>query len=359
MRSKECLQNEKHTFRYYDLVKKTIYDLYPLRRDKIKTFEYLNRYLYADARYEAESKNCNGDISKENFELIDGEVDPNIAALVRLEILNTILLDDTFIFAYNYLVHGDNTYTNYPKLKGYSPKVVDENTLNNINKLICSYKEDYPKNKLCMFLTDIDNKNYHDKSNYKLSKDYNWWLKAFNMAYEIFDKIRVNSSNVNEALITVEDINTGDDALDLTVKEIICYLSDRYNFDIAKEQRVMLSLLSDFIEDKYIKQLKEADLVSDRDETTTFGALTCSQQTKAIVLILKELGVNFNNTAKIIIARVIKVITGRNLQNIRIRMEINYKDEKDIKDLEVVADFFKELLPSLSKKIKENIKLYS
>jgi hypothetical protein len=40
-------------------------------------------------------------------------------------------------------------------------------------------------------------------------------------------------------------------------------------------------------------------------------------------------------------------------------MEINYKDEKDIKDLEVVADFFKELLPSLSKKIKENIKLYS
>lgn len=210
-----------------------------------------------------------------------------------------------------------------------------------------------------MFLTDIDNKNYHDKSNYKLSKDYNWWLKAFNMAYEIFDKIRVNSSNVNEALITVEDINTGDDALDLTVKEIICYLSDRYNFDIAKEQRVMLSLLSDFIEDKYIKQLKEADLVSDRDETTTFGALTCSQQTKAIVLILEELGVNFNNTAKIFIARVIKVITGRNLQNIRIRMEINYKDEKDIKDLEVVADFFKELLPSLSKKIKENIKLYS
>jgi hypothetical protein len=84
MRSKECLQNEKHTFRYYDLVKKTIYDLYPLRRDKIKTFEYLNRYLYADARYEAESKNCNGDISKENFELIDGEVDHNIAALVRL-----------------------------------------------------------------------------------------------------------------------------------------------------------------------------------------------------------------------------------------------------------------------------------
>src|SRR5690554_7590657 len=57
-----------------------------LRRDKIKTFKYLNRYLYADARYEAESKNCNGDISKENFELIEGEVDPNIAALVRLEI---------------------------------------------------------------------------------------------------------------------------------------------------------------------------------------------------------------------------------------------------------------------------------
>ena len=127
MRGKEYLEIEKPSFKYYDLVKKAIYDLYPLRTDKLNTFKYFNRYLYADARYH---------IEKETFKLRDGEVDHDIAYLVRIEILNAIMYDDSLIYAYNIIVLGENSYTNYPKLKGYSPKVVDENTLSNINKLI-------------------------------------------------------------------------------------------------------------------------------------------------------------------------------------------------------------------------------
>src|SRR5690554_6945003 len=136
MRVKEYLEIEKQSFKYYDLVKKAIYDLYPLRTDKLNTFKYFNSYLYADARYH---------IEMETFKLRDGEVDHDIAYQVRIEILNAIMYDYSFIFAYNNIANGENTYSVCPRLKGFTTKTIDEETLDKIQKTIRNYKEDYPK----------------------------------------------------------------------------------------------------------------------------------------------------------------------------------------------------------------------
>ena len=347
MRSKDCLEIEKPSFYYYDLVKKAINDLYPLRADKRKTFEYFNLYLYSDARFRA---------SKEKLELREGEVDIYEAYQVRIEILNAIMNDDSFIYAYNTIVLGDNIYSDNLSLKGYEPKTLDKDTFSNINEIISNYKEDYPKSSLCEYLTDKYNRDYYEKSTYYLEKKDSWWLEAFNLAYEVFDRLRVNSRTASEALEIIEEINTGDELLDTTSIEIICYMSEKYCYDVTDEQHIMLGLLSDLLKNSYRLPEKEVDVVADADEVNNSKVLTCSQQTKIIVFMLSHMGVNYKNTDKIKIARLIRGLTGRNLQNIRTRMEINYDSDHEIKDLKIIADFLNETLPFLSEKIKKDIK---
>jgi len=193
MRSKECLENERPSFYYYDLVKKAVYDLYPIRTDKRKTVEYFNSYLFADARFNAMKENNNGDILDRTFELMDGEVDDAKAYPLRTEILHAIINDESFIYAYNIIVGGNNLYSDNHILKGYEPKTIDKNTPNYINEVIRNYKEDYPKNNLYEFLTDKDNKEYYDNSTYYLKRSDSWWLKAFNLAYKVFDSFMFQS----------------------------------------------------------------------------------------------------------------------------------------------------------------------
>ena len=100
MRTKEFLEINKEEIYFYDEVKKAIYDLNPLRLDKSKTYEYFNNHLFADARYRSLKYN-NKDLKKSDFKLLDGEIDLNIAYKVRIEILNAISTDETYIFAYN------------------------------------------------------------------------------------------------------------------------------------------------------------------------------------------------------------------------------------------------------------------
>ena len=356
MRSKECLETEKPSYYYYDLVKKAIYDLYPLRANKRKTFKYINRCLFADIREREFTRNHIGDISKTKFELREGEVDNNDAYQVRNEIINAIMHDESFIYAYNIIVLGENSYSDNIRLKGYEPKTLDKNTHSNIREVICNYREDYPKTRLCEYLTDEDNKAYYDNCSYKLKRKNSWWLEAFNLAYEVFDRLRVNSHTASEALEIIEEINTGDELLDTTSREIICYMSEKYCYDVTDEQRIMLGLLSDLLKNSYRVPEKEADVVADAGEVNNSIVLTCSQQTKIIVFMLSHMGVNYKNTDKIKIARLIHGLTGRNLQNIRTRMDINYDSDHEIKDLKIIADFLNETLPFLSEKIKKDIK---
>ena len=71
MRAKVYVETNKKDIYYYDHVKKAVYDLYPLRVDKIQTLEYFNDNLYADSRYRAFKKNNNDKIKESDFKELD------------------------------------------------------------------------------------------------------------------------------------------------------------------------------------------------------------------------------------------------------------------------------------------------
>ncbi|MDD4698440.1 MAG: hypothetical protein PHR52_13005 [Fermentimonas sp.] len=347
MRSKETLENEKPSFFHYDLVKKAIYDLYPMRTNMIKTLEYFSNHLFADARYRA---------SKEKFEPREGEVDKNIVANVRTEIFNTIMQDESFIFVHNCIILGDNFHGDSIPLKGYEPKTLDKNTDKNINEVIRNYKEDYPKNSLCKYLTDKDNKEYHENSIYYLKKSNSWWIKAFNLAYKVFDRIRVETQTTSEAIKIVEEINTGDEVLDTVTRDIICYMSANYSYDTTEEQKIMLGMLSCLIKNKYQEPENIVDMVCENDEDEAVGGMTCSQQTKGLLLLFDALGVNEGNTKKIELAKLIQLFTGKNLRNIQNRMKIDFERPKDVSDLKLLSAAFRETFPDISKRIDNDFK---
>ena len=110
MRAKEKLEFNRKEFDYFDHVRKSIYDLYPLRTDKRKTKDYFSKYLYADARYRKKIKTNNGTHETVSFHENKDEVDHLIAYRVRKEIQNAICDDKTFLYAYNIIERDHNPY---------------------------------------------------------------------------------------------------------------------------------------------------------------------------------------------------------------------------------------------------------
>ncbi|MDD4777518.1 MAG: hypothetical protein PHV53_04420 [Fermentimonas sp.] len=351
MRSKECLENEKPSFYYYDLVKKAVCELYPIRTDKSETVKYFNLYLFADARFNAMKENNNGDNSNLTFELMDGEVDDVKAYPLRTEILHAIINDESFIYAYNIIVRGDNLYSPNHVLKGNKPKTLYADTPSKINEVIRNYKEDYPKKNLFEYLTDADNNEFYENRARDLKKNDNWWLEAFNLAYEVFDRFRVYSRTTSEALKIIEEINTDDEMLDRVTKEIICYMCENYSFDITKEKQIMLRMLSEMVKNNYEEQEFQVDVVFEDDEDENLKSLTCSQQTKGFLFLFDALGVNEGNTKKSELAKLIQLFTGKNLRNIQNRMKIDFNKPKDVSDLKLLSDSLRGVFPDISNRI--------
>ncbi len=357
IRSKEKLEIEKGNIIYYEIVKKAIYKLYPLRTEKKKTFNYFSRYLFADQRYSSLRNNPDEDSSKVEFQLRKDEVDQAVAYKVRMEILSVIINDPTFIFANNIIVQNDNIYTDNQTLARYKIRSVSAETVTNIKTLIANYKEDYPKTNLCKYLTNRDNNEYYTSHVFDLPKSDKWWLEAFNLSYKFFDELRVTISGPNDAFTFIENIDTGDELLNKTVKEIVLYMSENYHYYSTKEQAIMFSIFNNMLKNSFKKTVDKSDVIAEEGKDNFYKSLTCSQLTKMFVLILNEAGISFENTDKLKIARFIHTVTGKNLQNIRTRMDINYENDNDTKDLIIIADVLIEIMPKLSDKIKKSISL--
>ncbi|WP_298646324.1 hypothetical protein [uncultured Proteiniphilum sp.] len=101
--------------------------------------------------------------------------------------------DDTFIFAYNIIALGANKYGDYHRIMTCNLKEENLNTIPGIEQVCKEYKEDYPKTSLADYLLDDDNREVFNSKRCDLQKDEDWWLCAFNKAYEISDLIRVKA----------------------------------------------------------------------------------------------------------------------------------------------------------------------
>ena len=177
MRAKEYLEINKKRIYHYDQVKKSVYDLYPLRSSKIQTEVYFNRYLFADTRYRSFEQYYADKPPSTTFNEREDEIDRIIAHKVRQEILNVISGDDTFIFAYNIITIGANKYDDYHRIMAYNLKEENRNTLTYIEEICKNYKEDYPKSDLADYLLDDNNRTIFNNRKCDLRKDEDWWLQ--------------------------------------------------------------------------------------------------------------------------------------------------------------------------------------
>ena len=502
MRAKEYLEINKKRIYHYDLVKKAVYDLCPLRRSKIQTEVYFNRYLFADARYRSHEQFYADKPPSTIFNEREYEVERSIAHKIRMEILNVISEDDTFIFAYNIIALGANKYGDYHRIMTCNLKEENLNTIPGIEQVCKEYKEDYPKTSLADYLLDDDNREVFNSKRCDLQKDEDWWLCAFNKAYEIFDLIRVKAADPFKAQYIVKNIFFNDKVMESTIVTIIKRLIDNYSYDITDAQKKKLQMLSDnidgygkenflkiddiylanirdlnldeinwikathifnyevifmwathgafsleqrlhiieLIEKKYLvekekhpdifiydlsqffvslREQRNINYLNDphsqtyseiqperveqlestidrkneeigklkntieqlnqllnentdkikqlktklRSETQTLKktiaklieeintrGMTMPQQVLAFYYLFNELGINFNNSDKTQWARFINTFTGKNFQNIRTELNIDFECKKTQKNLRVVADLFSELFPRIKQK---------
>jgi len=357
MRANEYLEIAKQRIYHFELVERAVAGLYPLRFDHCKTEEYLNRYLFADARM----------LGGNDFRLREGEVAPAIALAVRMELLKVLAPDNTFIYAHNILAEGRNRFWNHPILHIGVVKGEDGNTLQEIETLYKKQKEDYPKDNLADYLLDDDNRHFYDEKRQLVNHDEHWWLEAFNNAYRLFDRLRVKNDNPFNAKVLVTEYATGDEELDQLVADIVCNLIDHYAFDQnevqCKKMDLLLEVLRDEVlqEDKYevqqmIAQLKEELKEKDRiiaekeEELKSLKNKTKGTVGQVIIFfyyLLHALGVHFNNSDKTKWASAIAFVSGYNKEYIRNKLEINFDNDTVKQNIEIVAGYMHNFLPRI------------
>lgn len=377
------LEFRKKDMRFFDLVQKVILDLYPLRCERTGTEDYFNRYLFADVRCRVE----------ENFELREGEVNPGDAYFVRLDILHVIEEDDSFTYAYNIISQSRNKYIQSDLLAMRPPKKEDNGTVARIKKLCAEYKEDYPKTLLSDYLLDENNRKFYDRKNDELGRGPEWWLDAFNRAYELFDKMRVQLNKPFQAEKLAMEPFTGDEELRHAVTGIVCSLLKHYCYGLSTRQKIKMSILyrqvrrfynsrrrpssaageneelqreldaknlelkqKDEIiarQDETIKQMREEAEKHNEDEGE---GLTVNQLALAFYYLFDALEINFANSDKTQWARFIHQVTGKSYHRIRNALSIDFESKTTRKNLRVVASLFAELFPQIHKKILNDMR---
>src|SRR5690554_862796 len=252
MRAKEYLEINKSKILYYDIVKSAIDALSLLRNSKIKTREYFNRYLFADARQMSQ---------KEDFVLREGEVDFEDVKHVRFEIMNAVFNDESFIFAYNIIVMQKNDYHKLLQLNCCKIKEINSETISNIERICSMYKEDYPKQHLCDYLIDSKNEEYARSKNCFFNGDSDWWKEIFDKAYEQFDIIRVKLVNGFDEHSFLNSICTGNEEMDYEVIELVSYLFKNYSYDLDEVQIKKYVLLSESLKITYSLKQSESNML--------------------------------------------------------------------------------------------------
>ena len=131
---------------------------------------------------------------------------------------------------------------------------------------------------------------------------------------------------------------------------------------IAQQKDEEIKKLNDRMaeKEKEIDQLKEEyqnkmNLLENRVKELSTGifnkGMTMPQQLLAFYYLFNELGISFNNSDKTQWARFINTFTGKNYQNIRAELNIDFESKRTRKNLRVVSDLFAELFPHIQQKV--------
>lgn len=368
MRAKEILNLRRKCLNFYDIVKKTIDELSPLRTDSRKTEEYTHLHLFADAQYIALNIGNNKAVPRAVFR----------AHYIRAEILNILKEDDSFIFAYNILAAYKNGYFDFNTMHTVVLKEENSHTTQHVRELIRNYREDYPKVNLADYLLDEHNEAFYNNRRLDLGKEDKWWLDAFNRSYALFDEMRTELDFPFEAKKQVTRLELCDEILQHTVVEIVHNMTEHYDFQLSEEQQKKMKLLSSEIKDflagigngytrqKEFEEMKEL-LRQLEDEKEMYRikyeqleqnmrGMTTAEQDLVFYYIFNELQVTFDNSTKVAWIRFIEKVTGKNPQNIKNHLNIDFDNPNTQKYLRNVHQLFMELFPHIAQKVLNDLK---
>lgn len=93
----------------------------------------------------------------------------------------------------------------------------------------------------------------------EISRDEEWWLSAFNMAYELFDRVRIKALEPFKVQYMVKNIYYNDEKLEETVVGIVHNLLLNYSYDLSNEQKLKFELLKNQVEDYWDNQYYAID----------------------------------------------------------------------------------------------------
>lgn len=307
MRAKEYLILRRKDLYYYDIVKKAIRELYPLRFDKAATETYFNRYLFADARHRVE----------ESFTSQEGEIDHAIALDVRVEILHVITEDDSFIYAYNIIAEGRNLFCNFGTMQLCAPKEEDIGMLREMEAVYGNHREDWQQ---------------------AIENIVRCLLEHFNLQ------------------LTDEQIEKKDELWDLVKEFYLCYCKPYIIRNETDELKAALAR-----KEQEIAMLKESIARLNRQLSVNTpangkGGMTLRETSLVFYYLFNELGVNFSNSDKTQWARFIHTLTGKSFQRIRESLSIDFDRKSIQKNLRDVAALFSELFPHIENKILNDMK---
>lgn len=358
----------REDLQFYYLVKRTIENLAPLRTDQRKTEEYTNLHLFADAQYIAINKGNKNNVPYSVF----------ASQFIRTEIINILKEDDSFIFAYNILVAYKNGFTTLNTCQTGELKEESSNTIQLVQDLICNYREDYPKVNLADYLLDEHNEAFYNNRRLDLGKEDNWWLDAFNRSYALFDEMRTELDFPFEAKKQVTRLELDDEVLQHTVVEIVHNMTEHYDFQLSEEQQKKMKLLSSEIKDflagigngytrqrefeemkERLKQLEEEkEMYRNKYEQLeqNMRGMTTAEQDLVFYYIFNELQMTFDNSTKVAYIRFIEKVTGKNPQNIKNHLDIDFDNPHTQKYLRNVHLLFMELFPHIAQKVLNDLK---
>src|SRR5690554_3475269 len=147
------------------------------------------------------------------------------------------------------LLQGVNLQSVPYKILFCDMKEENTNTTFIIENTCMRYKEDYPKSILGDFLLNTDNWEFYESNYSKYNKEDEWWLNAFNLAYEIFDKVRIKSYNPSTAQYLIKNIYFNDKELEEIVIAIIKNLFHNYSYRLTSDQKMKYAMICKKIEE--------------------------------------------------------------------------------------------------------------
>ena len=235
MRAKEYLEINKSSVKFIDDLKRVVADLMPLRKNKIATDEYYNRYLLSDWRLERYKKdlqdyNLNDSVGeKPILEKFDGEISAVEASEFRSQLFVVIQGDSSFGYLFYQLGVEKNQRNALYKSKPIQCVPDDMAILSAINR----YRDDYPKQTLDEFIDDSFNYEQYSflTENNLLDNNAESLLGYFNASYLIYDQVRCLKNKLSQVNQFCNQYNPSDEkqkywVLSFVSRLIVCFEKD-------------------------------------------------------------------------------------------------------------------------------------